>query len=238
MNQISYRRPWLPVAIISGFLILLGTLAWLLFARVESSISPDPVSIASASLTNMQEQNRLTVFSASYNATVTTTLTRLGLSARKTLILPGSVRYELDLAKLGAEDVRWDVDNATLYVEMPAIEIARPEVYIDQMQAYDGGGLLMALTDAEKVLDQANRKKGVEELTRQAQNPLQVRLAREAARRAVQHNFAVPLQAAGMDVTVDAFFPYERSRYKERWDYSRPIRDILAEQQQKREAAP
>ncbi len=237
MNQQSSRRLWLPVAIISGFLILLGALAWMLFARVESSISPDPVSIASASLSNMQEQNRLTVFSASYNATVTTTLTRLGLSARKTLILPGSVRYELDLAKLGAKDVRWDVDNATLYVEMPAIEIARPEVYIDQIQAYDDGGLLMALTDAEKVLDQANRKKGVEELARQAKNPLQVRLAREAARRAVQHNFAVPLQAAGVEVKVDAFFPYERSRYKERWDYSRPIQDILAEQQQKREAA-
>lgn len=237
MSTSPVRPLWVPVAVISGFLILLGALAWLFLSRVESSISPDPISIANASLSNMQEQNRLTVFSASYNATVTTTLTRLGLSARKTLIMPGSVRYELDMAKLGAEDVRWDARDATLYVEMPAIEIARPEVYIDQIQAYDDGGLLMALTDAEKVLDQANRKKGVEELARQAKNPLQMRLAREAARRAVQHNFAVPLQAAGMDVKVDAFFPYERSRYKERWDYSRPIRDVLAEQQQKREEA-
>ncbi|AMO72464.1 hypothetical protein AZE99_11920 [Sphingorhabdus sp. M41] len=237
MNIRSSWRLWAPVAIICGFLILTIALAWMLFSRVESSISPDPVSIANASLTHMQEQNRLTVFSASYNATVTTTLTKLGLSARKTLIMPGTVRYELDLSKLGAENVRWDARDDTLYVEIPAIEIARPEVHIEQIQTYDDGGILMALTDAENVLDQANRKKGVAELAKQAQNPVQVRLAREAARRAVRHNFAVPLQAAGVEAKIDAFFPYERSRYKERWDYSRPIRAVLAEQQQKREEA-
>ena len=218
-------------------MILLGTLAWSLFLRVESRINPDPVSIASASLSSLQEQNRLTVFSASYNATVTTTLTKLGLSARKTLIMPGTVRYELDLARLEAENVRWDARDNTLYVEMPAIEIARPEVHIEQIQTYDDGGILIALTDAEKVLDQANRKKGVEELAKQARNPVQMRLARESARRAVRHNFAIPLQAAGVEVKIDAFFPYERSRYKERWDYSRPIRKVMAEQKQKREAA-
>ncbi|MGB5724589.1 MAG: DUF4230 domain-containing protein [Parasphingorhabdus sp.] len=229
------RHPWVPVAIVTGFLILLVALAWALFDRVESSLRPDPVSIANASLTNLQEQNRLTVFSASYNATVTTTLSKLGLSARKTLIMPGTVRYELDLAKLEAENVRWDARDNILYVEMPAIETARPEVHIEQIQTYDDGGILIALTDAEKVLDQANRKKGVEELAKQAQNPLQMRLARESARRAVRHNFAIPLQAAGVEVKIDAFFPYERGRYKERWDYSRPIRDVLAEQKKKRE---
>ncbi|ATW03932.1 DUF4230 domain-containing protein [Sphingorhabdus sp. YGSMI21] len=237
MTAETSRRFWVPVAVTGVIFIILGALAWLLFARVENSIAPDPVSIANASLTNMQEQNRLTVFSASYNATVTTTLTRLGLSARKTLIMPGTVRYELDLAKLGADDVRWDARDNTLYVEIPAIEIARPEVHIEQIQTYDDGGILMALTDAQEVLDQANRKKGVDELAKQALNPMQVRMAREAARRAVRHNFAVPLQAAGVEAKVDAFFPYERSRYKERWDYSRPIRDVLAEQQKKREEA-
>ena len=237
MSFRSSRRLWAPVAIIGGFMILLGTLAWSLFLRVESRINPDPVSIASASLSSLQEQNRLTVFSASYNATVTTTLTKLGLSARKTLIMPGTVRYELDLAKLEAENVRWDARDNTLYVEMPAIEIARPEVHIEQIQTYDDGGILIALTDAENILDQANRKKGVEELAKQARNPVQMRLARESARRAVRHNFAIPLQAAGVEVKIDAFFPYERSRYKERWDYSRPIRKVMAEQKQKREAA-
>ncbi|OAN97513.1 DUF4230 domain-containing protein [Parasphingorhabdus sp.] len=234
MNDQVLRRLWLPVAVVSGILILLGALIWLLFSRVESSISPDPVTIANASLSNMQQQNRLTVFSASYNATVTSTLNKLGLSARKTLIMPGTVRYELDLAKLGAKDVRWDASDNTLYVEMPAIEIARPEVHMEQIQTYDDGGILIALTDADNILDQANRKKGVDALVKQAQNPLQMKLAREAARQAVRHNFTVPLQASGIAAKVDAFFPYERSGYTERWDYSRPINEVLAEQQQKK----
>lgn len=229
------KRVWLPIALAGAIALVLILLAWLLFARVEKSFNPDPVSIASASLEGLREQNRLTVFSASYNATVTTTLTKLGLSARKTLIMPGTVRYEIDMAKLEADDVRWDAKDNTLYVELPAIEIARPEVQIDKIQTYDDGGLLMALTDAENLLDQANRKKGVDELAKQAKNSIHMRLAREAARRAVTHSFALPLQAAGIgvEVKVDAFFPYEKGRYRKQWDYSRPIKDVLAESKQR-----
>ena len=94
------KRLYLPFAIASGVLIILGALAWLLFSRVESRFYPDPVTLADASLSGLREQNRLIVFEASYNATVTTTLSKLGLSARKTLMMPGTVRYELDLSKL------------------------------------------------------------------------------------------------------------------------------------------
>jgi len=226
------KKVWLPIALAGTIALVLIMLVWLLFARVERTFNPDPVSIASASLDGLREQNRLTVFSASYNATVTTSLTRLGLSARKTLIMPGQVRYEVDLAKLEQDDVRWDPESGTLSVRLPAIEIARPEVQIDQIQTYDDGGILIALTDAEQVLDQANRKKGVAELSKQAKNPLQIGLARDAARKAVANSFALPLQAAGLDANVDVFFPYERSANKDQWDLSRPIADVLAENKQ------
>ena len=223
------KRVWLPIALAGTIALVLILLVWLLFARVEQAFNPDPISIASASLEGLREQNRLTVFSASYNATVTTSLTRLGLSARKTLIMPGQVRYEVDLAKLGQNDVRWEAGTKTLAVRLPAIEIARPEVQIDKIQTYDDGGILIALTDAEQVLDQANRKKGVAELAKQAQNPLQIRLARDAARRAVANSFSLPLKAAGLEAEVDVFFPYERSANKDQWDLSRPIQDVLDE---------
>ncbi len=226
------RRYAIPMAIMAGVLVIIGALSWLLLSRFESSFTPDPVSIASASLDGLREQNRLTVFSASYNATVTTTVSRIGLSARKTLIMPGSVRYEIDLAKLDADNVRWDETTKTLSVEMPPIEIARPEVQIDRIQSYDDGGILMALTDAEKTLDQANRKKGVAELAKQAKNPLQMRLARDAARRAVESSFVLPLRAAGLDANVDAFFAFERSAANtDRWDVSRSIKDVLADKE-------
>ncbi|GAB5486779.1 MAG: hypothetical protein Pars2KO_03490 [Parasphingorhabdus sp.] len=226
------KKVWLPIALAGAIVLVLIVLVWLLFARVERTLNPDPVSIASASLDGLREQNRLTVFSASYNATVTTSLTRLGLSARKTLIMPGQVRYEVDLAKLNQDDVRWDPESGTLSVRLPAIEIARPEVQIDQIQTYDDGGILIALTDADRVLDQANRKKGVAELAKQAKNPLQIRFARDAARNAVANSFALPLQAAGLDAKVDVFFPYERGANKDQWDLSRPIQDVLAEKKQ------
>ncbi|MEO0441898.1 MAG: DUF4230 domain-containing protein [Pseudomonadota bacterium] len=226
------RRFAIPLAVMAGVLVILGTLSWLLLSKFESGFTPDPVSIASASLDGLREQNRLTVFSASYNATVTTSVSRMGLSARKTLIMPGSVRYEVDLAKLDGDKVRWDEASKTLSVEIPPIEIARPEVQIDRIQSYDDGGILMALTDAEKTLDQANRKKGVAELAKQAQNPLQMRLARDAARRAVESSFVLPLRAAGLDAKVDAFFAFERgAANQDRWDVSRSIKDVLADKE-------
>lgn len=227
------QKSWLRIgSILIGLAVIIG-LFWMAFMSVEKKYNPDPVSIASASLEGLREQNRLTVFSASYNATVTTTVTKLGFSARKTLIMPGSVRYEVDLAKLGEDDVRWDAETKTLSVQLPPVEIARPEVQIDRIQSYDDGGLLIAFTDAEKVLDQANRRKGVQELAKQAQNPVQMRLARDAARRAVESSFVLPLRAAGLDAKVDAFFEFERGgKNTDRWDVSRSIKDVLAEKEQ------
>lgn len=230
------KRVWLPIAFAGTIALVLILLVWLLFARVEQTITPDPVSIASASLEGLREQNRLTVFEARYNASVTTRLNRLGLSARKTLILPGQVRYELDLSKLKQEDVRWDAEKSILSVRLPPIEVARPEVQIDRIQTYEDGGILMALTDAEEVLDQANHKKALIELTREAQSPLQIKLARDAARRAVENSFALPLKAAGLNAAVDAFFTGERNGNRDQWDLSRPIKEVLAESKQREEA--
>ncbi len=230
------KRIWLPIALAGTVGLILILLAWLFFSRVEKTFAPDPVTIASASLEGIREQNRLTVFEASYNASVTTSLTRLGLSARKTLILPGLVRYELDLAKLTENDVRWDAEKGILSVQLPAIETACPEVQIDKIQTYDDGGILIALTNAEDVLDQSNRKKALTELTKQAQNPIQIKLARDAARRAVESSFALPLKAAGLEAQVDAFFPYERSANKDQWDLSRSIKDVLAESKAEEQA--
>lgn len=226
------KRVWLPIALAGIIGLVLILLAWLLFSRVEQTFAPDPVTIASASLEGLREQNRLTVFEASYNASVTTSLNRLGFSARKTLILPGRVRYELDLAKLAEDDVRWDAEKGILSIKLPAIEVARPEVQLDKIQTYEDGGILMALTDAEEVLDQVNRKKALTELTKEAQNPLQIKLARDAAKRAVENSFALPLKAAGLNATVDAFFPGERNVNRDQWDLSRPIEDVLAEKKQ------
>src|SRR3569833_2119044 len=77
---------------------------------------PNPKTIATASLESMRAENRLTVFAARYVSVVTSEQQRLGglVSSERTLILPGDVRYELDLAKLQPKDVDWNGSTRTL----------------------------------------------------------------------------------------------------------------------------
>lgn len=189
---------------------------------------PDAKTIASASLKGIREQNRLTAFAANYSAVVTSEQRRFGLSARKTLIMQGMVRYEIDMTKLASNDVRWDADANTLRVRIPDIEIAAPQIDLQSIQEYTDGGVLTALTDAERVLDSANRSKGLAELSRQAEGQVPMRLAREAARRAIVQNFTVPMKAAGMDVNVEAKYGNELvGKVDTRWDYSTPLEEIM-----------
>src|SRR6476660_4116461 len=68
---------------------------------------PSPKTIASSSLEYMRAQNRLIAFVARYVSVTTSTTSTLGFSSKRTLILPGDVRYELDLSKLKTGDVTW-----------------------------------------------------------------------------------------------------------------------------------
>ena len=195
-----------------GSLLALFLLIVLLTTSVADRLfgsGPDPETIASASLEGLREQNVLVPFSARFVAVVTSTQRRFGLSARKTLIMPGDVRYELDLSQLGEDDVEWDEASNTLTVTLPDLAVAGPEIDIDAIREYDAGGVLMALTDAEQVLDDANRRAAQRSLLRQAQSAPTMRLARDAARRAVETNFQLPLRAAGIDAVVRAQFRNE-----------------------------
>jgi ABC-type amino acid transport substrate-binding protein len=195
---------------------------------------PDPESIATASLQSMREQSRLTAFEARFVAVVTSSQSRFGLTAEKTLIMPGSVRYEVDLARLHQRDLRWDEASKTLAITLPGLEISRPEIHMNEVREYGGGGVLAALTDAERKLDQANRNAGQAELVRQAKQAMPLRLARDAARRAVERSFAMPLRAAGVEAKVSVRFRDEGSNDPSRLDRSRRVEDVLRD----RQAAP
>ena len=82
---------------------------------------PNPKTIATSSLESMRAQNRLVAFVARYVSVVSSEQARLGglVSSERTIILPGDVRYELDLAKLQPEDVTWDASSKTLSVRLP-----------------------------------------------------------------------------------------------------------------------
>jgi hypothetical protein len=166
----------------------------------------DPETVVAASLQGLQEQNVLVPFTARYVAVVTSTQSRLGFSAKKTLIMPGTVRYELDLGKLKQSDLDWDAATSALTVTLPPLRLAGPEIDIDAISEYRDGEILLTLTDAEKTLDAANRKRAQEELIKQAKGTTPMRLAQSAARTAIEQSFAMPLKAAGIDAKVTARF--------------------------------
>ena len=193
---------------------------------------PDPETVASSALQSMRAQNRLVPFVARYVSVVSSRQERFGglVSSERTLILPGDVRYELDLAQLGPEDVQWDAGSSTLSVTLPEIEIAGPEVDLAAAREYGENGVLSVVTDADQALDRNNRARAVADLRKQAGSPVPMRLAREAGRQAVERSFSLPLQAAGFDgAKVVARYPTEGSAVTEPLDRSRSYNDVLEE---------
>lgn len=228
MSEGEWRRWLMRGAALAVPILFILAVWWAIDGFRSLRDGPAPETVASASLKGLREQNRLSAFAANYAAIVTSEQRRFGLSAKKTLIMQGLVRYEVDLAKLGTDDVRWDADTGTLRVKIPPIETAPPQIDLKTIQEYGENGLLRAFTDVDDVLDDANRDKGLAELTRQANGPVPMKLARDAFKRAIQQNFEAPLRAAGLDAKVEAYFADELGGdVTTRWDESTPLEEIV-----------
>ncbi|MDZ7588046.1 MAG: DUF4230 domain-containing protein [Parasphingorhabdus sp.] len=233
MKRIGSAFVLLGLAAILAIMVLLWPLA-------QSWFGPraDPETIAAASLSGLREQNRLVPFTARFVAVVTSSETRFGLSAKKTLILPGNMRYELDLAQLKKDDLSWDAQQNRLTVNLPPIAIAGPEFDLNAMSEFREGKIILSLTDAEARIDNANRAAAIKQMRDDARSPVMMRLARNAARKAIEASFAMPLRAAGLDASVEARFAADTSEVNNaRIERSRNIPEVLAEQRQKREQA-
>lgn len=215
-------------AVVAGVAVLILVALWGVGREVHKAVDPDPVTIARASLQGLREQNRLSAFQARYVAVVTSTRQQFGLSTQKTLIMPGTVDYQVDLGKLRQRDVRWDAGTRTLFVTLPTLEVSQPAIDMAAIRDYGSGGLLSTFTHTDQQLDQANRAAGQAELMKQAHAATPMTLARDATRRAVEHSFALPLKAAGVDAKVQVRFPEDGTSNDERWDTSRSLEEVMA----------
>lgn len=217
------------IAALAALILVVGGGFWFLGDQLKRQFAgPSPVTVAQASLEGLREQNRLSTFAARYVAVVTSKQTRLGLTAQKTLIMPGMVRYEVDLSRLQQKDLSWDASGKRLTITLPPVELIGPQVDIDNIREYGAGGILMSLTSVEDQLDDANRKQGQAELVRQARAEMPMRLARDATRRAVERSFLMPLKAVGVDASVAVRFADDPKGSSEQWDVSRRPEDVIA----------
>jgi hypothetical protein len=221
------KKPLVALGIIVALVV--GVVLGISAGLVDKIFGPNAKTIATSSLQAMRAENRLIAFEARYVSVVTTDKSSFGLSAERTLILPGDVRYELDLAALSPKDLSWDSDRKTLSVKLPEIEIAGPDVDLAHAREYGSSGLLGVFTDARTQLDEANRAKAVADLRQQAQAPVPMRLAREAARQDIERSFALPLAAAGFkDVKVVARFPEDGDTGPTTYmDGSTPLNEVM-----------
>jgi hypothetical protein len=234
MDRDRIRTPLLIGAVVVALLLGLALGGAGLLGNLFGG--PDPKTIATSSQESMRAQNKLDVFVARYVSVTTARESRLGFSTERTLILPGDVRYVLDLSKLQQDDVKWDKGSSTLFVRLPDVQIAGPDVDLAHAREYGSGGLLAAFTNAEQGLDQANRAKAVADLRKQAMGEVPMRLARQAARQAVERSFAMPLKAAGFEeAKVVARFASEATDTSQ-WDVSTSYENAVKEAE-RREAA-
>lgn len=195
------RLGWV-IALVAG--LLLGAAATVFTGnRLANWLGrgPDPETIAEASLRAVKRQAMLTVLTARSQAVITSEQKRFAgmLSAKKTMIVPGNVRYEIDWNKVGKGDLHWDAATQTLAITVPAPTVAGPEIDLAAIREYKDGAILFALTDAEGALDGANRARVAGTLLAEARAPALTELARDAATKAVQRTFVLPLNAAGFD---------------------------------------
>ena len=189
--------------------LLLGLAGGLLLrphAAQPAQARPDARALADAALLALRDEGRLVAYTARYVATATARDSKLGLTASKTLTLPGTVRYGLDLTRLRRSDVAWDAPTRTLSVTLPPLELSAPAVEAAEAREQAEGGLVMALSGSEKALDEANRKAAADDLMRQARAPAALAAARASAMRLVAAAFAMPLRASGVDASVAVRF--------------------------------
>jgi hypothetical protein len=238
MVQSRLNKPIALAAI--AIALILGVLLGIAYGLADRlfGAGPDPRTIATSSLESMRAQNRLIAFAARYVSVTSSRQSRFGFSAERTLILPGNVRYEVDLSKLEQDDVRWDSGSQTLSVRVPEVEIAGPEVDLAAAREYGDGAVLTTIFGGEQRLDEANRASAVADLRKQAQAEVPMRLARQAAREAIERSFSMPLRAAGFeDAKVVARFPGEEGGADPSYlDTSTPYNQAIEDARRRRAA--
>ena len=123
-----------------------------------------------------------------------------GWSAERTLILPGDVRYELDLAQLrpGGCALGRGQQHAQRHA-CPKSRSPGPKSIWRAAREYGEDGVLGAVTDADRALDRNNRARAVADLRKQAARRSADAAGARSGRQAVERSFALPLQAAGFD---------------------------------------
>jgi len=116
------------------------------------------------------------------------------------------VRYEVDLARLKADDLAWDGVSKTLTVTIPAPVPSKAEIDARNDVRYEDGEMLTNLLEKRDELTNTNRSAVYASLALMARSEMLMTMARRAAKTAVESNLQLPLGAVGVSAKVDVKF--------------------------------
>ena len=104
--------------------------------------------------------------------------------------------------------LRWDEATKTLDVQLPPLQVGRPNLDEGRAQYLREG--VWISREAQDELTRDNTRLAEQQAQEQAANPVLMGLARSAARDAIRQNLAIPLEVAGFgEVTVNVRFDGE-----------------------------
>jgi hypothetical protein len=175
-------------------------------AREQAGID----QIAAASLRAVERQDQLTAYAARF---VVATRVRQKLPNGdfrwRTLVVPATVRYQIDYGRMKSGDLDWDSGARTLSVRMPDIEISRPQIDIAGIRELGGTGVLVEIADAGQARSGNAAQTVRSAVLDEADGTIFLQLAKDAARTEVTRAFSLPLEAAGYQARVIVRFPDE-----------------------------
>lgn len=152
------------------------------------------------------------------------------LRSDQRIVAPFSVGYTVDLAGVGRDDMRWNSEERTLYVDVPAVKVE--PVNVDESQKQSNRTGLWVTERASAALDKGTSAAAQRKAQEVAAERQYVARAEDNARKELTRLLGGPLAAAGLgNVRVVVRFPIDRPGTSEQWDRSRRIEDVLNELQ-------
>jgi len=153
----------------------------------------------------------------------------MGLTrSQQTTRLPFTVDYFIDTGRMEPSSYRWDEETRTLTIDIPDVEVARPNIDEAAGQTQQQGVYISRRASLD--LARQTSERAAARSKQAAERPENLNRARENARAVVARMAQGPLEAAGLDdVRVAVSFPWEPKGQSdgERWDESRRIEDVL-----------
>jgi len=184
--------------------------AFYLYRQQQAAAATHMKDVVAQNVAALNQQGRVPVFSGRFVALMPGRAgTEPGEGMHPALLVPGTVRYEIDLKALRAQDVVWDEQARTLSIRLPSLLLGDPGLDATGIRQIAEGGAWIAPVDGAGVLDAAARDAARAELLKQARAGDAMNLARDAARALVERSFAAALHAEGGKADIDVHFADE-----------------------------